>query len=339
MSTYEYRQDLVCISRGICVSDKLHSDRSTLQCPQRPSSPQLRRAILNQDFCSVILSLKFSRYRVNTWSQFQEVIFHGVWQSISQINFGQHHRSKRLENLGELRSFTQQESSKTLCKRGSELKARQPSLCIGPNNLGSVHEPVRLGSVLYSQSSSQIAHTFRPQGLDTCIYTNQRRQDARGQLNRNTYLRTRDLLPNRQRIHRLSTSIQATPKLINLRDQCQEQSRYTLRLFTSRGEGQRSQIRSNRRIQRALQGSGVSRSSEKNQISRSLNRTNIDLFKKQYLITSLDHSLFMQASIGDRGVFQMNQTAFKNHEVSWQFRENRQDSNLLCLIHLHPLHH
>ena len=211
---------------------------------------------------------------------------------------------KRLESMGRLSIFTHQESLETVRKRGSGFRARQHSLCIGLDNHRSVLEPVRLGSISHSQSSSQTAHTFRPQGLNTRIYTHQRRQDARSQCARHAHVRARSLLRNGQRLHRLSTPIQASPKWIILCDQSQEQFRCKAGLFTSRGQRQRSHLQSNHHAQRILQGTRVSRASQKNQIPRSTNRTNIDLLNKQYLITSPDHSGSIQESMASRGTWQ-----------------------------------
>ena len=109
-------------------------------------------------------------------------------------------------------SFTHQESSQTVCQRGSWLRAQQHRLGIRRNHHRSILECVRLGAISYSQSSRQTTHIVRPQGLNSCLYTHLRREDARSQCTTYTHLRARRILCEGPGLHRLSMPIQASSK-------------------------------------------------------------------------------------------------------------------------------
>ena len=200
-------------------------------------------------------------------------------------------------------------------------------------------EFVRLGAISHSQSSCQTTHFVRPQGLNSCLYTHQRREDARSQCTRYAHLRARRLLCDGPGLHRLSTPIQASSKWCLLCDQSQKQPRCAPCLFSGCRQRRRSHLRSNHHAQWVLQGTRVSRASQKSQILRSTNQASIDLLNKQYLVASTDYSGFIQESVAGRIVLQVDQTTLEDQEVFGQLRERCQDSNLVRSVHLRAHSH
>ena len=222
-------------------------------------------------------------------------------------HFSKGKRKSPLANIRRLRSYINQQGTKSLCQRLSRFFDRQRSLCSGFNNHRLMPDIVSVGKLSQAKSSRKTSYTDEPKRLYSYIYKHHRRQSPRCQYSRQADFSAGSNISYGQSLCRLCSSFYLHKNIINFYNKSQNQSQLYSNFEPANRKRNRSSKRSNNTPQRLLCFNRLSCCSSQSQLLRQRNKKETGLSNKQFYATSFDNSIALQMPLADRNFLQMYQ--------------------------------
>ena len=330
----EYRQDAICSDSGISTMEHILSHSQSLQRRLSGSHVSLLRTVARNGICTDDISGKPARYRSMSDGSNAETLSHGDFQTCQQINSGRCKRNTGLVNIRRTCAPINRASSEALCRRTISGRFGQYGLCDGFYNYRPVPVSISVGAFSHNQSRSQNAYSFGHKGCNPKLYPYFRRQVARRQRHGHADSGGRRFLHYGSGIHGFPTSVYTASSRQFFRNEGKGKSRFQAGLFCYGGSDNRGNVRSANSPEWPLQQTIISGTVAAHSVQSAGYRQNIGFFEQSQNAARLDHMRFIQKPMGDRTVFQVDQTEPSYQEFLRNIGECSQNANLDCGIGL-----
>ncbi len=326
--TNVFRKNGFCSSHGIPADVRIPKMCSALSRQLQNQRVFLPGSVFLHGLCSNNLPPKFARYCNLPESDEQQTLSYGHQVSSVPQYFIKRQQYKRLAHLCRLRTSPNSFSQGFVYQRTLWSRSKRNCLCIGLNNNRFMPIAFSLGQVSQDQSRDQNAYASGFTWPDTIFRRDNASKNSRCEYSRHTRSGVRRFLHHGSRVSRFRKALPVQSSSGFLYHTRKGQLQMPAHLLPFRRQNNRITFRSNSAFDWFLFLKAFPRTHKTDSFLRQRTKQIFHFPDKQFCAPGLNYRSSIQASLGSRAFFQMDQATSAHQGILRHFRKCRQVSNL-----------